>query len=183
MANVLIYLSASQYNSRVIERGAQIAKLNHASMSAVFVQTAKYENLSVASKRQLQQNIKYAEDKGAKVTILYGQDPIRQLVEYVHVSQVNCVVLEKSLAKQAFSKLDDIDIYSVNYPQDYHRIFHLDLSRFTFSVRDTIKTLFVSCLYIDQQDVYALSVYDYYVHYGLYFRYCDCIYLDKWIYL
>ena len=98
MANVLIYLSASQYNSRVIERGAQIAKLNHASMSAVFVQTAKYENLSVASKRQLQQNIKYAEDKGAKVTILYGQDPIRQLVEYVHVSQVNCVVLEKSLA-------------------------------------------------------------------------------------
>ena len=53
------------------------------------------------------------------------------------------MVLEKSLAKQAFSKLDDIDIYSVNYPQDYHRIFHLDLSRFTFSVRDTIKTLFV----------------------------------------
>lgn len=143
MANVLIYLSASQYNSRVIERGAHIAKLNHASISAVFVQTAKYENLSVASKRQLQQNIKYAEDKGAKVTILYGQDPVRQLVEYVHVSQVNCVVLEKSLAKQAFSKLDDIDIYSVNYPQDYHRIFHLDLSRFTFSVRDTIKTLFV----------------------------------------
>ena len=69
MANVLIYLSASQYNSRVIERGAQIAKLNHASMSAVFVQTAKYENLSVASKRQLQQNIKYAEDKDRKSVV------------------------------------------------------------------------------------------------------------------
>lgn len=43
MANVLICLSASKYNSRVIDKGAQIAKSNHAVLSAIFVQTPKYE--------------------------------------------------------------------------------------------------------------------------------------------
>lgn len=37
MANVLICLSASKYNSRVIDKGAQIAKSNHAVLSAIFV--------------------------------------------------------------------------------------------------------------------------------------------------
>ena len=114
MANVLICLSASKYNSRVIDKGAQIAKSNHAVLSAIFVQTPKYEGASAASKSCLRENIKYAESKGAKVTILYGQDVLPQLVEYVGVSQVDCVVLEKNLAKQALFKLKDIDIYSVN---------------------------------------------------------------------
>ena len=114
MANVLICLSASKYNSRVIDKGAQIAKSNHAVLSAIFVQTPKYEGASAASKSCLRENIKYVESKGAKVTILYGQDVLPQLVEYVGVSQVDCVVLEKNLAKQALFKLKDIDIYSVN---------------------------------------------------------------------
>lgn len=110
MANVLICLSASKYNSRVIDKGAQIAKSNHAVLSAIFVQTPKYEGISAASKSCLRENIKYAESKGAKVTILYGQDVLPQLVEYVGVSQVDCVVLEKNLAKQALFKLSLIHI-------------------------------------------------------------------------
>ena len=58
MANVLICLSASKYNSRVIDKGAQIAKINHAVLSAVFVQTPKYEGMSAASKSCLRENIK-----------------------------------------------------------------------------------------------------------------------------
>ena len=146
MANVLICLSASKYNSRVIDKGAQIAKLNHASMSAVFVQTPKYEGLSAASKNCLRENIKYAESKGAKVTILYGQDVLPQLVEYVGVSQVSCVVLEKSLAKQALFKLHDIDVYSVNYPQDYRRLFYFDFNSFNLSLKDMLKMILILVL-------------------------------------
>ena len=71
MANVLICLSASKYNSRVIDKGAQIAKSNHAVLSAIFVQTPNYEGASAAAKSCLRENIKYAESKGANVTILY----------------------------------------------------------------------------------------------------------------
>ena len=141
MANVLICLSASKYNSRVIDKGAQIAKSNHAVLSAIFVQTPKYEGASAASKSCLRENIKYVESKGAKVTILYGQDVLPQLVEYVGVSQVDCVVLEKNLAKQALFKLKDIDIYSVNYPQDYRRMFHFNFNLLSFSLKDTLKMM------------------------------------------
>ena len=141
MANVLICLSASKYNSRVIDKGAQIAKSNHAVLSAIFVQTPKYEGISAASKSCLRENIKYAESKGAKVTILYGQDVLPQLVEYVGVSQVDCVVLEKNLAKQALFKLKNIDVYSVNYPQDYRRMFHFSFNLLSFSLKDTLKMI------------------------------------------
>lgn len=141
MANVLICLSASKYNSRVIDKGAQIAKSNHAVLSAIFVQTPKYEGISAASKSCLRENIKYAESKGAKVTILYGQDVLPQLVEYVGVSQVDCVVLEKNLAKQALFKLKNIDVYSVNYPQDYRRMFHFSFNLLSFSLKDTLKMM------------------------------------------
>ena len=141
MANVLICLSASKYNSRVIDKGAQIAKSNHAVLSAIFVQTPKYEGISAASKSCLRENIKYAESKGAKVTILYGQDVLPQLVEYVGVSQVDCVVLEKNLAKQALFNLKNIDVYSVNYPQDYRRMFHFSFNLLSFSLKDTLKMM------------------------------------------
>ena len=110
MASVLLCLSTSKYNSRVIEKGAQIAKNNHATLSAVYVQTPKDESMSAASKSCLRENIKFAESKGAKVTILYGHNKIRQIVEYVDVSQVDCVVIEKSLASQALFRLRDIDV-------------------------------------------------------------------------
>ena len=84
MASVLLCLSTSKYNSRVIEKGAQIAKNNHATLSAVYVQTPKDESMSAASKSCLRENIKFAESKGAKVTILYGHNKIQQIVEYAH---------------------------------------------------------------------------------------------------
>ena len=146
MANVLICLSTSKYNSRVIEKGVQIAKNNHVSLSAVYVQTPKDESMSVASKNCLRENIKYAESKGAKVTILYGHNKIQQLVEYVNVSQVSCVVLEKSLAKQALFKLHDIDVYSVNYPQDYRRLFYFDFNSLNFSLKDMLKMILILIL-------------------------------------
>ena len=132
MASVLICLSTSKYNSRVIEKGVQIAKNNHATLSAIYVQTPKDESMSAATKSCLRENIKFAESKGAKVTILYGHNKIQQIVEYVAISQVDCVVLEKSLAKQALFKLHDIDVYSVNYPQDYRRLFYFDFNSFNF---------------------------------------------------
>ena len=57
------------------------------------------------------------------------------------VSQVDCVVLEKNLAKQALFKLKDIDIYSVNYPQDYRRMFHFNFNLLSFSLKDTLKMM------------------------------------------
>ena len=185
MANVLICLSASKYNSRVIDKGAQIAKSNHAVLSAIFVQTPKYEGASAASKSCLRENIKYAESKGAKVTILYGQDVLPQLVEYVGVSQVDCVVLEKNLAKQALFKLKDIDIYSVNYPQDYRRhVFYFNFNLFEFFIERYIKNDGDSfSLYAYWQGIYALSIFDYNAYYDLYLGHCICIHLDKWIYL
>ena len=112
MASVLLCLSTSKYNSRVIEKGAQIAKNNHATLSAVYVQTPKDESMSAASKSCLSENIKFEESKGAKVTILYGHNKIRQIVEYVDVSQVDCVVIEKSLLKPGRSK--GVEIISIS---------------------------------------------------------------------
>ena len=65
---------------------------------------------------------------------------------YVDVSQVDCVVIEKSLASQALFRLRDIDVYSVNYPHDYRHLFYFDFSSFRFSFKDLLKMILILIL-------------------------------------
>ena len=143
MEHILICLSCSPYNVRVIEKAARIAKTNHALLSAVFVQTPKYDTFNQAMKQQLQKNMKYAENKGAKISILYGQDVMEQIAEYVHVSNVNCVVISWKMAKQDLSKLKDTDVYVVYNPHDLKHLPHFKFEMHSISFQDIFKTILV----------------------------------------
>lgn len=143
MKHVLICLSDSKYNICVIDKACKIAQANHATLSAVFVKTPRYDASNRESMRQLQANMKYAENKGAKVTTLYGQDVITQIDEYARVSQVSCIVLSRYMAKQDLSKLKDMDVYIVNNPHDYKHAISFHLDSFTIHLKDIINTILV----------------------------------------
>lgn len=97
---------------------------------------------------------------------------------------VDCVVLEKFGETSIASLLKDIDIYSVNYPQDYRRMFHFNFNFSEFSLKDMLKMvlILVLCTLI-AQGLYALSILDYDTHNDLYIGNRICIYMDKWVYL
>lgn len=141
MEHVLVCLSESKFNYRVIDKAAKIAQSSKANFSAVFVQTPKYDDSNIVSKHQLQENMKYAEKKGAKITTLYGQDVLSQLMEYAKVSQVSCIVLSRRFAKQDLSKLKDIDVYIIDNPYDFKRLSKFDFSQLVVSQNDILKTL------------------------------------------
>lgn len=143
MEHVLVCLSESKYNHRVIDKAYKIAKSSQADFSAVFIQTPKYDETNFTLKHQLQENMKYAQSKGAKVTTLYGQDFFSQLKKYAKVSQVSCIVLSKQYAKQEVQSLKDMDVYIVNTPYDFKRLIKFSFDQFIVSKLDLVKTILV----------------------------------------
>ena len=122
--HILICLSASPSNAKVIRTAARMAKAFHAAFTALFVETPEYASLSEADRRRISANVRLAEELGAKITTTYGDDPAVQIAEYARISGISKVVLGRSLhrdglrhTKNLVDRLNDLapdlDIYII----------------------------------------------------------------------
>ena len=122
--HILICLSASPSNAKVIRTAARMAKAFHAAFTALFVETPGFANLSEADRRRISANVRLAEELGAKITTTYGDDPAVQIAEYARISGISKVVLGRSLhrdglrhTKNLVDRLNDLapdlDIYII----------------------------------------------------------------------
>ena len=66
--HVLVCLSASPSNQKVIDEAAKLAKAFNAEFTALHVLKSQEDKLSSIDQARLQNNIRYAEDKGAAIT-------------------------------------------------------------------------------------------------------------------
>ena len=122
--HILICLSASPSNAKVIRTAARMAKAFHAAFTALFVETPGFASLSEADRRRISANVRLAEELGAKITTTYGDDPAVQIAEYARISGISKVVLGRSLhrdglrhTKNLVDRLNDLapdlDIYII----------------------------------------------------------------------
>lgn len=93
---VLICLSSAPSNAKVIRTAARMAEAFHSELTALFVEPPTPGGEDAASRRRLQANLRLAEELGAKITTLYGDDPAAQIAEYARTSGVSKVVLGRS---------------------------------------------------------------------------------------
>lgn len=100
--HILICLSSSPSNSRVIRAAARMAEAFHGSFTALFVETSSQPYTREADRKRFQSNVKLAEDLGAHVATVYGEDVPGQIAEYAKTSGVTKIVIGRSNNKKRF---------------------------------------------------------------------------------
>ena len=91
-SHILVCLSSSTSNARVIHAAARIAAAFQGAFSALFVETPGYAQMSDDDKKRLRSNMNLAEKLGAKIDTVIGDDVPYQIAEYARLSGVSCIV-------------------------------------------------------------------------------------------
>ncbi len=97
---ILVGLSSSPSNQKVIDAAAKMAEAFHAALTAIYVKPADYDALSEADRQRLQNNMKFAERSGAAIVTIVGDDVPVQIAEYAHISGTTKIVVGRSGAKR-----------------------------------------------------------------------------------
>ena len=97
---ILVCLSSSPSNQKVIDAAARMADAFHATLTAVYVKRPDNASLTEADKLRLQNNISFAEQNGATIITLTGDDVPGQIAEYAHISGTTKLVLGRSGARR-----------------------------------------------------------------------------------
>ena len=98
--HILVCLSASPSNARIVKTAATMASAFGGSFTALYVQTPDSEKMDDASKRRLQYHIRLAEKLGADITTVYGEDVSFQIAEFARISGVTKIVIGRSNVKR-----------------------------------------------------------------------------------
>ena len=123
--HILVCVSPSPSNPKVIAAAAKMAAAFHASLTAIYVKPTNYEAVTERDKARLQANIKYAEQCGATVTTIIGDDIPAQVAAYAHISDTTKLVVGRSgmtrrhfwsrppLTEQIILSAPDVDVYII----------------------------------------------------------------------
>lgn len=117
--HLLICLSASPSNAKVIRAAGRMADAFHSCFTALFVETSSFPHMRGDDLRRLRQNLKLAEDLGARIATVYGDDIATQIAEYARVSGVSKIVLgrtnrRRSILPSSKSLIDRLTVLAPN---------------------------------------------------------------------
>lgn len=152
--HILICLSSSPTNAKVIRTAARMSSAFHGRFTALFVETPATLRLSQNSKALLRANLKLAETLGAQIITVYGENVPIQIAEYAKLNDVSKIVIGRSNNKKTFfssknliDKLTqfapNLDIYIIpDYAKPYTDPLTLSPTHFPrLTLADTLKFL------------------------------------------
>lgn len=98
--HILVCLSPSQSNEKIIRQAARMAKALCGTFTALFVETPEFSSMSGEVKGALRENIALAEQLGAKIETTYGSDIAYQISKYARLSGITKIVIGRSVSKR-----------------------------------------------------------------------------------
>ena len=122
---ILVCLSSSPSNKKVIAAAAKMAEAFNAVLTAIYIKPSFFDELSEEDKTRIRENINYAEQSGASVATIEGDDVHSQIAEYAHVSGATKIVVGRSstkrrhfwdkptLTEQIILSVPDVDVYII----------------------------------------------------------------------
>ncbi len=131
---ILVCLSSSVSNVKVIHAAAKIAAAFQGTLTALFVETPAYTQASDDDKKRLRSNMNLAEKVGARVDTVSGEDVPFQIAEYARLSDISCIVIgqtntvgglfrrKKSLTDRLVAYAPDLDYFII--PDHGTRVFY-----------------------------------------------------------
>ena len=104
--HILVCLSSSPSNAKIIRTAARMANAFKGAFTALFVETPDYQAMPKEDVKRLRGNMRLAEQLGAKIETVYGEDVSFQIAEFARLSGVSKIVIGRSAAtrKSIFSK-------------------------------------------------------------------------------
>lgn len=100
--HILVCLSSSPTNPKIIRTAARMAKAFNGKFTALFVETSDFTVMSEENKNRLRNNIHLAEQLGAAIETVCGDDIPLQISEFARVSGVSKIVLGRNNAKRRY---------------------------------------------------------------------------------
>jgi len=122
---ILVCLSSSPSNQTVIQAAAKTAAVLNGTLTAIYVRPTGFDNLPGEDKARLSDNIRFAEQNGASVTTIMGDDVAAQIAEYAQISGTTKIVVgqsgarrrhfwsKASLTEQIIANVPNIDVYII----------------------------------------------------------------------
>ena len=98
--HILVCLSASPSNAKIVKTAATMASAFGGIFTALYVQTPDSDKLDEENKNRLQDHIRLAEQLGADIATAYGEDVSFQIAEYARISGVTKIVIGRSNIKR-----------------------------------------------------------------------------------
>lgn len=123
--HILACLSAAPSNARIIRTAALMAEAFQGHFTALFVDTPGFAKESEMNKLRLSENRQLAQELGADIAIVNGDDVAFQIAEFARLSGVTKIVLGQSVVKkrllfgkpslteQLISQVSGIDIHII----------------------------------------------------------------------
>lgn len=123
--HVLVCLSPSPTNRKIIDEAAELANAFNAQFTALYVSKSQGNSLPSEEQKRLQNNIRHAEDRGAAITTVIGENIPFQIAEFARISGVTKIVIGRSntgryhfwekqtVTEQLIAIVPDIDIYII----------------------------------------------------------------------
>lgn len=94
--HILACLSSAPSNAKIIRTAARMARAFNSQFTALFVETPDFAEETPENKERLHNHIKLAEQLGANIETIYGDDVPYQIAEYARLSGITKIVLGRS---------------------------------------------------------------------------------------
>ena len=105
--HILAGLSSAPSNARILRSAAKMAAARGCRFTALYVQTPQQENMSDADRSRLREHTRLAEQLGAAIDTVLGDDIAYQIAEYARLHGVTAIVVGKSPARHFLPTLTD----------------------------------------------------------------------------
>ena len=154
--HILACLSSSPSNAKIVRTAATMAKAFGGTFTALYVRTPDSDQMGKEDCRRLQQHIRMAEQAGADISTIYGDDIPQQIAEFARISGITKIVLGRSsvhrrhfwsgppLTEKLTQTAPNLDIYiipDVAAENDYGSGRKLFIRSLLPSVRDLLITV------------------------------------------
>lgn len=154
--HILVCISSSPSNAKIIRTASRMANAFKGILTALYVETPEFAAISDEDKKRLRQNIHLAEQLGAKIETVYGDDVPYQIAEFARLSGVSKIVIGRSasIKKHFFNKptltekliahAPNMDIHIIPDSSDigkYRKMNFKKKNDFSISLRDLMKSI------------------------------------------
>ena len=125
---ILVCISPAPTNPRIVRAAARMAKAFRSELVALFVESPRTQAMNEGERAKLSANIALAEQLGAHMETVYGDDVAFQIAEFARLSGISKIVMgrtgehsgvrqalfgRKSLVEQLIAFAPNLDIYII----------------------------------------------------------------------
>lgn len=159
--HILACLSAAPSNEKIIRTAARMVGAFQCGFTALFVETKELQQMPAEDKKRLRGNIHLAQQLGASIETVYGDNVADQIAEFARLSGVTKIVLgrsgmsprslfrKSSLTERLIELMPDLDIHIIpdNNPTSRFALRHREIMHLsTISVADLLKVVAILVL-------------------------------------